>query len=99
MAKITKMPSMAIVNGFKGTIDFYVHRGQPCVRSWPRSPGRDRAPAVEAQWEAFAWAASNWNALSPGVQEAYNRQAQGTNLTGRDIFTKSFITPLIVRLE
>ena len=99
MAKITKMPSMAIVNGFKGTIDFYVNMGLPCVRSWPRSPGHARAPAVEAKWPAFTWASSNWGSLSPEVQEAYNRQAQGTNLTGRDIFTKSFITTTHISLE
>lgn len=99
MAKITKMPSMAIVNGFKGVIDFYVHRGQPCARKWPRSPGHDRAPAVETAWVAFAWVASNWNSLSPVVQEAYRRMASGTNLTGRDMFVKGFITPLYLRLE
>ncbi|GAI21985.1 unnamed protein product, partial [marine sediment metagenome] len=49
MAVITKMPGMAIVNGFKGTLDFYVHCGTNCVRKWPRSPGHSRAPEVEAQ--------------------------------------------------
>jgi len=99
MAKITKMPSMAIVNGFKGTIDFYVHDGQPCVRSWPRSPGHDRAPAVMEKWAAFAWAATNWNSLSPAVQAAYKTMASGTNMTGRDLFVKGFITPLYLKLE
>ncbi|GAH92479.1 unnamed protein product, partial [marine sediment metagenome] len=47
----------AIIKGFKGTLDFYVWKGITCVRSWPRSPGRKRAPAVQAQWPAFAWAA------------------------------------------
>ena len=99
MAKITKMPSMAIVNGFKGVIDFYVHDGQPCVRKWPRSPGHDRAPAVMEKWTAFAWAASNWNSLSPEIQEAYRRMASGTNLTGRDLFVKGYLTPLYIHLE
>ncbi|GAJ24730.1 unnamed protein product, partial [marine sediment metagenome] len=76
MAKITKMPGMAIVAGFKGTLDYYVHCGVNCVRSWPRSPGHDRAPAVEAQWAAFSWAASNWKELALPVKEAYNHMAQ-----------------------
>lgn len=99
MAKIVKMPSMAIVNGFKGTIDFYVHQGQLCVRKWPRSPGHDRAPAVQAQWPAFAWAATNWNSLTPEIQDAYKTMASGTNMTGRDLFVKGFITPTFLVLE
>ncbi|MBA7638327.1 hypothetical protein ES703_45981 [subsurface metagenome] len=92
MAKIAKMPGLKIIDGFKGTLDFYVWKGIACVRRWPRSPGHRRAPAVEAQWAAFAWAASNWNSLTPVVQDAYRAMAAGTHMSGRDIFTKSFIT-------
>jgi len=91
VAIITKMPSMTVVNGFKGTLDFYWWMGIACVRKWPRSPGHDRSQAVRAGWPAFAWASSNWNSLSPAIQQAYNTLAQGTYMTGRDIFTKSFI--------
>jgi len=91
VAKITKMPGLKTISGFKGTLDFYVHWGQACVRKWPRSPGRHRAPAVEAAWPAFSWAASNWKYLPLEIQEAYNRMAAGTNLTGRDVFMKSYI--------
>lgn len=99
MAKISKMPSQVIIDGFKGTVDFYVHCGQPCARMWPRSPGHRRAPAVEAGWAAFAWAASNWNSLSPEVQDAYRAMAAGTHMSGRDIFIKSFITTKNISLE
>jgi len=99
MAKITKMPGSAIINGFKGTLDFYVWKGINCVRRWPKSPGHDRSPAVEAAWDAFSWAASNWKELALPVKEAYNQMAQGTNLTGKDLFIKGYITPLYVRLE
>ncbi|GAI67499.1 unnamed protein product [marine sediment metagenome] len=99
MAVITKMPGAAVISGFKGTLDFYVHQGTNCVRKWPRSPGHSRAPGVEAGWPAFAWAASNWNSLSPEVQDAYKTMASGTKLTGRDLFVKSFISATIVRLD
>lgn len=102
MAKLAALPEMAIISGFKGLIDFYVNYqthqadtgeiGTPCARRWPRSPGSKRAPLVQAQWPAFAWAASNWTSLSPYVQEAYRQTAQQSNLTARDLFTKSFIT-------
>jgi len=92
MALIPAMPSEAIISGFKGTIDFYYNRGLACVRRWPRSPGHRRTPAVEAQWAAFSWAAHNWQSLAPEVQAAYNQTAEGSSLSGRDLFQKSFIT-------
>ena len=99
MAKITKLPGLNIIKGFKGTLDFYVWKGIACVRRWPRSPGHRRAPAVEAQWSAFAIATKLWIELSPEVQEAFKRMAAGTPWSGRDVFTKSYLTPFIIRLE
>ncbi|GAH90840.1 unnamed protein product, partial [marine sediment metagenome] len=32
MAKLTALPSLDIIRGFKGTLDFYIRRGVPCVR-------------------------------------------------------------------
>lgn len=99
MAKILKLPSAEIINGFKGTIDFYLWKRIPCVRKWPRSPGHKRAPLVEARWPAFAWAASNWNSLSPYIQDIYRAMAQSTNMSGRDLFVKGFIAPTVLKLE
>jgi hypothetical protein len=99
VAKIGKLPGLNIIKGFKGTLDYYVWKGIACVRSWPRSPGHRRAPAVEAQWSAFAQASKLWNELSPVVQEAYKRMSAGTSLSGRDVFTKSYLSPLVIRLE
>lgn len=102
MTKLGALPALAIINGFKGVIDYYINYqacdrevagpGIPCARQWPRSPGQKRAPTVQATWPAFSWAASNWNSLSQYVQDAYKATAIGTNLTGRDLFTKAFIT-------
>lgn len=83
----------------KGVVDYYVYMGIPCARSWPRSPGHDRAPAVQAQWPAFTWAASNWSELSLEVKQAYNQLAVGTNMTGKDLFMKSFIKGDTLYLE
>lgn len=99
MAKILKMPSQEIINGFKGTIDFYLWNKIPCVRRWPRSPGHHRAPLVEAQWPTFAWASSNWNSLTSEIQDAYRAMSSGTNMSGRDLFTKGFISPTYLKLE
>ena len=101
MAKLLALPSQAIISGFRGVIDYYVHHqtcpaetgevGTPCARLWPRSPGHRRAPAVEAQWSDFSFAASHWNDLAPEVRNAYNRMASASGLTGRDLFTRGFL--------
>lgn len=88
------MPSLDIIAGFKGTIDFYLWKGIPCARSWPRSPGKVRAPAVMAQWSAFAYSASEWLNLAPIVQDAYKALASNSGLSGRDMFTRSYLSGL-----
>ena len=99
MAKLLKLPGQAVIGGFKGVIDYYVHDGIACARKWPRSPGRKRAPAVEAQWPIFATAVKLWNTLSPEVRDAYNRMSTGLTMSGRDIFIKSYITAAWLHLE
>ncbi len=94
MAKLLALPSLAIIDGFKGTIDFYVHRGIPCARAWPKSPGKARSPAVMAQWPFFAYAAKEWRNLSPVVQEAYNSLATNSGLSGRDMQVRAYLTGL-----
>ncbi len=93
MAKLTAMPEQSIIDGFKGTVDYYVWNGIPCARKWPSSPGHRRAPLVEAAWPAFAFAGSYWNNLAPEVKASWNAMADGFPLTGRDMFTKSFLSP------
>lgn len=92
MTKITKMPDQGIIDGLKGVLDYFVTKGIPCVRTWPRSPGKRRSPSVEAQWAAFAYAAHEWTNLSPEVKQAYLDLAAGTAFTARDWFTRGYIT-------
>lgn len=99
MAKLKKLPSTAIINGFKGTIDFYVWRGIPCARKWPSPPQGERSPGVQATWPAFSWAAHYWVYLPLSIKEAYNQLAVSTNMTGRDLFLKSFINGSSIYLE
>ncbi|MBA7570674.1 hypothetical protein ES708_12427 [subsurface metagenome] len=99
MAKLRRLPSLAVIDGLKGTLDFYVHRGIVCARRWPRSPGRQRAPAVEARWPAFSDASKLWAELSPEVREAYGQMSAGLRLSARDIFIKGYIKSAWPRLE
>ena len=92
MAKILEMPGERIISGFKGTLDFYYYMGVACVRKWPSSPGHNRAPAVQAQWEAFTSASRLWGQLSIEIRQAYETLASTSALSGKDLFTQAYIS-------
>lgn len=94
MAKLTKLPEQAIISGFKGTLDFFVHDGIPCVRAWPKSPGKRRSPKVEAQWDDFRTASRLWSQLSPEIQTAFNSMARHGGLSGRDLAERAYLKGL-----
>lgn len=91
MAIITEMLGEKVISGFKGTLDFYYYMGQPCVRAWPKSPGKRRTPAVRAGWAPFSYASQEWNNLSPTLRDAYNKMAGDSGLSGRDVFARSYM--------
>ncbi|MBA7569782.1 hypothetical protein ES708_11523 [subsurface metagenome] len=94
MAKITEMLGEKVISGFKGTLDFYYHEGQACVRAWPKRPGRERTPAVRAGWELFANASREWDNLSDEVRHTYEELATGSALSGRDMFMRAYMKGL-----
>jgi len=94
MATIQGFPSLKIIRGFHGVLDFYMNQGNCCVRTWPRSPGHRRAAAVEAQWPAFTVAAKLWNDLSPQVRAAFNSMAQNGGLSGHDLAMRAYLSGL-----
>ncbi|MBA7575217.1 hypothetical protein ES708_17038 [subsurface metagenome] len=97
MAKLTSMPSLEIIDGFKGVVDFYEYLGIPVARRWPRSPDQPRSLAVQAQWPLFAEVQHGWKPLTAEIKEAYAAMAEGTDYTSRDMFTVSVISGLDFR--
>jgi hypothetical protein len=91
MAKLGALPAQNIIAGAKGTLDYYVHWGIPCCRSWPRPPPKIPSPAKQAQWPIFADAVAQWNTLDPMVRTAYQTMAAGSTMSGRDIMIKMYI--------
>lgn len=94
MAKLTAIPHQDIIDGLKGSIDFYVHRGIPCARSWPKSPGKRRSDSVMAQWPLFSFATREWNNLSQAVRDSYTRFSSDSGLAGRDLQIRAYMTGL-----
>ena len=54
MVRLTVLPHMDIIDGLKGNIDFYVHRGIPCARTWPKSPGKHLSKTVQDSYTQFS---------------------------------------------
>lgn len=91
MARLTKLPSKAIVNKFKGTIDFYYWKGMPCARSWPRWPPRVPTAPELANQELFAYAMRQSKLLLPVIRQAYLDLCYGTPYRWQDLFCMGYI--------
>lgn len=94
MAKIKEMVGRKVIDGFRGTIDFYYYMGLACARKWPKSPGHIRSPAVMAMWAPFTYAAREWKYLSPEVKRTYEELATGSGLRDVDVFMRGYMTGL-----
>jgi len=55
MAKIPAFPSMDIIAGFKGTLDFYTWKGLKIVRKWPVITGHRSTPREAANQSQFRY--------------------------------------------
>lgn len=92
MAVLTQMPEQAIIDQFKGLIDFYLWKGIPCARRWPRWGKREPTPEEKANQDKFAYC----NAIAPYlpeyIKDQYKRMAAGTSLTWRDLWVRAYMT-------
>jgi len=91
MAVLNAMPEMDIISGYRGIVDFYVCRGIPCARRWPRKKLHPPTPAEAIHWPVFSDAVKEWNSLSQEVRDAYKAMASGSTLSGRDMMVKMYI--------
>lgn len=91
MSKLAALPSVDVISGFRGAIDYYVTMGIPVARRWPRKKRHPPTPGEKAQWPIFADAVSLWNTLTEEVQDAYRKMASGSTLSGRDMMVKMYI--------
>lgn len=91
MAKLRAMPSQAIIDQYKGKVDFYLWKGIPCARMWPHWPKRDPTPDEKANQDAFAYAIRAYSLLSNYQRKLYRDMAAGTRAAPRDFFVRSYL--------
>ena len=91
MAILAKLPSEAIISGFKGVIDYYLWMGIPCARKWPNKPQGARSPAVVAAQIPFTDAVAAYQLTSQSVRDAYKLASSGTGYSGYELFIQGYI--------
>lgn len=99
MARLTALPSINIIRGFKHTLDFYLWKGLPCVRSWPHTPPHRRTPATIAAAALFGSILTSYRLVAPTVLEAYQQNAKGIPRTPRDVYVSGVLGHLHERTE
>lgn len=84
MVRLPAAPTRATILGLKGVIDFYSWKGIPVARRWPRSPGKKRAAAVEAQWSDFKAVTQGFKTIDVSVINALIGMTTETQLVPKD---------------
>lgn len=75
------------VASLKGTLDYYLWRGIPVVRSWPRRPKMPRTAAVTASYQEFGQVAHYLSQIPIELRTQAEAQTVNTNWTWRDLWT------------
>ena len=94
MVVLTALPSMAIINGFKGTVDMYLCRGIPCARKWPTWRRRTPYPDELAGQLAFKYINQVAGSLDPWLIDLFIAMAAGTPFTWKDLVVRAYMKGL-----
>ena len=95
MAKLLNLPSLQIIKGFRGKIDYYVHDGVPCARKWPTKGRVTQTPASLATAQVFAYIQHYTATLEPLLRIFATMAAADAPSTWRDITLVSYYGLLI----
>lgn len=99
MAIIPQLPAMHIIDGMRGTLDFYVlcrHGAAKtaCVRKWPVMKKANMTEGSIAAQLPFAEAARAVAMVDQDVQKLYAEMAEGTGWTWKDVAMSLFLNPV-----
>jgi len=86
MAKLERLPDAGTIVSCRGLVDFYLWKGVPCARRWPKKSTQPRTAGEIASSELFTAAAVMTGAIAPVVMELYRSQMAGKGVTWVDWF-------------
>lgn len=87
MAKLAHLPDNIVIAATKGVLDWYVYRGVPCARTWPRRPAMPRSPASTASAAAFGAFAHAVTRTDPSLIALASERARTSEWTWKDLIT------------
>lgn len=90
MAVLERLPEQSIIDGLRGALDFYVYRGIPCVRSWPRNKHAGFTPGALINQPRLARSARLKPFLSASLAVASERYRLGSPFTNGDVHTAAY---------
>jgi len=91
MAKLERLPEKYIIDGFKGTIDFYEWKGIAVARKWPVFQPYPFSDAQKANQAAFAYINKLYSHLSISVIVGYTLLAARTTQTPKDYIVRAYM--------
>lgn len=86
MARLTALPSLDIIHGFQGILDFYLWKGLPCARKWPYTPPSHVTEGTLAARAIFGAISQGYSLLGEGALQAFQDDAADQPRTARDIY-------------
>lgn len=90
MATLKVIPEQTIISMFRGLIDFYLWKGIPCARRWPRSPGKRRSPLLTPAIQRLAYASWLYAIATPPITQAYQSISSNTGLSNKDYWVRAY---------
>ncbi len=99
MARLTALPSIDIIHGFRGILDFYLWKGLACVRKWPYTPPSHVTAGTIATRAIFGQISQGYSLLGEGALQAFQEDAADHTRTARDIYMTAAYGHLHERTE
>jgi len=90
LAKLAALPNATIIAGFKGKIDFYVHKGIPCARRWPVITGHRSTIGEKRNQNRFRYFQKSLKAYSRGVKDLWRATAALANWRWHEVAYRWF---------
>lgn len=89
MPRLKNLPSLDIIRGFKGIIDFYVRDGRAYARKWPHYPKSHQAAASRETAAIFATVLKQYHLMGAEPLAAFVEIAKDQPRTPRDVYVSA----------
>lgn len=94
MVRLGTLPNKDVIDGFKGSVDFYLYKDTAVARKWPRYAARMPHAAESANQTAFAYINKVAKDLPAYIIDQYKIMAAGTPFSWKDLLVRAYMKGL-----